>query len=420
MVGCRCRCRPIADRRDRAQQRRNINNLTWSAPWLVDLDLPAKAVGLRATACGQARRWHGREEHHVLSGLELLVGDFAAVLASNASAGFPGFLVGQAYADQPSPELSTSTPLAVHDPRGALFHAVPRKMAAPLERVDPDVLVDVVERKRATVEPDEDVGTLLDDVQDACGVRVSAIHDRELPGHPSEAPQRLPSRGVRDVCLRDSHVVQPDHGVDPGIGPLGAGPGHRRRVEAKHLVARPALRRRLLLDVGRHALDQCRQVAMGAAHLLVQPDLRDARPPTLGHDRHRLTQRQVRSRVEQDQPQQHLRALHLQVRPLRVQQPMLDRELLEVLGQVRHQGLPVGLRGECLHASDVPEGGDDAKPVSSGRLTLVGQSLETNHMKPQPITINADASRPPSGPGRGAQILLARAMRSSSPSAAPG
>jgi hypothetical protein len=36
----------------------------------LELDLPAKAVRLRATTCGQARRWRGREEHHVLSGLE--------------------------------------------------------------------------------------------------------------------------------------------------------------------------------------------------------------------------------------------------------------------------------------------------------------------------------------------------------------
>jgi hypothetical protein len=170
--------------------------------------------------------------------------------------------------------------------------------------------------------------------------------------------------------------------VDPCIDPLCTGTRDRRGVEAEHLVTRPEIGRGVVLDVDRHALDQRGQVGLGATHLLVQPDLGDAWPAALRHDRHRLPQRQVRPRVQQDQPEQHLRARHLQVRPLWVQEPMLDRELLVIFGQVRHQRLPVVLRGECLHRPGVPEDVDDGKPHPPSRLTLVGQSLETNYTNP--------------------------------------
>jgi hypothetical protein len=171
----------------------------------LEFDLPAQSVRIHASARGQTRRRHGREEHHVLGGLELLRGDATAVFASNTLTRLFSFLLGQTYADQPSTEHATSASFAVNDLHGALFHAAPREAATPVERVD-DAIV-VVQRQRSAVEPYEDVGPLIDDVQDARGVRVSTIHDRQLSLHPPEALQRFASLCIRDVNLADPQVA---------------------------------------------------------------------------------------------------------------------------------------------------------------------------------------------------------------------
>ena len=89
--------------------------------------------------------------------------------------------------------------------------------------------------------------------------------------------------------------------MNAGVGADRAGAADYGRVDRRQSVAAPELRRAHGRPLD-HAFDERPKVRSGSPHLLVQAHWAKARPARFRHHRDRLPKREIRPRVQEDEP----------------------------------------------------------------------------------------------------------------------